>query len=254
MAGNLSSGAKSTYDPGEGIRLFKGLHPDVALVQELNYGGNGAADVDAFVAEAFGAEYTYIREEGVQIPNAVVSRFPIEQSGRWADPKVDNRGFVYAKIAVPGAHPLWAVSVHLLTSGGAARDAEASALVAELEKVVAPGDYVVVGGDLNTENRSEPCLTTLAAVVETGGAPPVDQDGNDATNGPRTKPYDWVLPSPSLAAHEVPALVGSEAFPTGLVFDSRVYSPLADVAPVQKGDSAAVNMQHMPVVKDFRLP
>jgi hypothetical protein len=37
------------------------------------------------------------------------------------------------------------------------------------------------------------------------------------------------------------------------VFDSRVYTPLADVSPVLMTDSAAVNMQHMGVVKDVLL-
>jgi hypothetical protein len=37
------------------------------------------------------------------------------------------------------------------------------------------------------------------------------------------------------------------------VFDSRVYTPLEDVAPVLRADSQATNMQHMPVVKDFLL-
>jgi len=35
------------------------------------------------------------------------------------------------------------------------------------------------------------------------------------------------------------------------VFDSRVYTPLSDVAPVLSTDSAATNMQHMAVVRDF---
>src|SRR5689334_14110649 len=40
VASNLSSGPKQSYDPGEGIRLLKGLRPDVALIQEMNYGQN----------------------------------------------------------------------------------------------------------------------------------------------------------------------------------------------------------------------
>ena len=41
----------------------------------------------------------------------------------------------------------------------------------------------------------------------------------------------------------------SHSFPKGLVFDSRVYTPLSDVAPVLQLDSG--NAQHMAVVKDF---
>jgi hypothetical protein len=70
LAGNISSGATSTYDSGEGIRILQGLHPDVALLQELNYKTNSKADLDELVADAFGAGFTYYREDGLQIPNA----------------------------------------------------------------------------------------------------------------------------------------------------------------------------------------
>jgi endonuclease/exonuclease/phosphatase family metal-dependent hydrolase len=253
LAGNLSSGAASTYDSGESIRLLEGLAPDVALLQEFNYGGNAESDVRAFVDAAFGSTFVFAREEAVQIPNAIVSRFPIITSGRWVDPYVANRGFVYAKIQVPGAHPLWAVSVHFLTTGGAARANEATSLVAQLGTVVAAGDYVVIGGDLNTENRTEACITTLGRYVATSAPYPVDQQGNDNTNSPRSRPYDWVLVDPTLLARRVPTTFGTNVFVSGLVFDSRVYVPLSTVAPITVGDSAATNMQHMPVVEDFFL-
>jgi hypothetical protein len=38
------------------------------------------------------------------------------------------------------------------------------------------------------------------------------------------------------------------------VLDSRVYTPLSEIAPVQADDSASTNMQHMGVVRDFRIP
>lgn len=253
LAGNISSGSSSTYDSGEGIRILQGLHPDIAMLQELLYGANGDADVRSFVDKAFGPTFVFFRESGVQIPNGIVSRYPIEKSGRWVDPKVANRSFVYAKIAVPGPHPLWAVSVHLLTTNGSDRAAEAAALVAELKGVVADGDHVVIGGDFNTDNRTEPCLGTFAQIVATDGEAPADQQGNDNTNGPRSRPYDWVLVDRELAKAQRPTVIGANTFANGLVFDSRVYTPLADVAPVQKLDSDATNMQHMPVVKDFYL-
>ena len=91
------------------------------------------------------------------------------------------------------------------------------------------------------------------AVVDVGGAFPVDQAGNGATNRTRTKPYDWLLVSGGLREHQVPTVIGAASFAAGLVFDSRVYTPLSDVPPVTKTDSDAVNMQHMPVVKDFHF-
>ena len=254
LAGNLSSGSTSTYDSGEGIRILKGLRPDVAMLQELNYKSNTEADLDELVTEAFGADYALYREDGVQIPNGVVSRYPILTAGRWVDPEVDNRGFVYAKIDIPGARDLWAISVHFLTTKSSSRSAEATSLVAQLGAVVADDDFVVIGGDLNTQSRTEACITTLGQIVRTTSPWPADQDGNDNTNGPRSAPYDWVLEGTALAAFQVPTVIGESAFVDGLVFDSRVYAPLEDVAPVVGTDSAAQNMQHMAVVKDFAVP
>ncbi len=255
LAGNISSGNDQSYDPGEGIRMLQGLHPDIALLQETNYGTGTETDLRTFVTTAFGAEYTYFRESGgaISIPNAVVSRFPITESGRWADPKVQNRGFAWSKIAAPGVHPIWAVSVHFLTSNATDRDAEADALLAKLKEVVAEGDYVVIGGDLNTDSRTEPCLATLGGLVDAAGSHAEDHKHNENTNATRSKPYDWVFASPALAALQVPTVLGASNYPKGLVFDSRVYTPLAEVTPVKVGDSSALNMQHMPIVKDFHL-
>jgi endonuclease/exonuclease/phosphatase family metal-dependent hydrolase len=257
VAANTTSGKASTYDSGEGIRFFQGLKPDLALIQEFKYGANTDDDLKKFVTEAFGADYSYYREdmEGeVKIPNGIVSRYKILQSGHWVDPEVRDRSFAYAKLDVPGPHALWAVSLHLVTASSTRRTNEATALVEHLKEVVAEDDFLVLGGDLNTGSRGEACLGKLGELVDTKATPPADQDGNDNTNGPRKEPYDWVLPSPSLAAHRVPTVIGTNSFEAGLVFDSRVYTPLTDVAPVAKEDSSALNMQHMPVVKDFALP
>jgi hypothetical protein len=149
--------------------------------------------------------------------------------------------------------------MHLLTSSGTNRNLEAQAVVAQVQAVVPAGDYVVLGGDFNTDTRAEPCITTFGAVVSTAGPYPDDGKGNAFTSGTRTKPHDWVLPSPALAALQVPTAFasadgGASTFPSGLVFDSRVYTPLTDVPPILATDSAASNMQHMAVVKDFHLP
>jgi endonuclease/exonuclease/phosphatase family metal-dependent hydrolase len=261
MAANISSGPSLNYGPAEGVRIFQGLHPDVVLVQELNVGGNSVAELDGFVTTTFGATFTYYRESiaaAGQIPNGIISRYPILQSGSWVDPGVANRSFAYAKIAIPGPHPLWAISLHLLTSGGTQRSAEVAELVNQVKTVVPAEDYLVLGGDFNTSVRTEDCLvnltTGLAAIVVTAGPYPADGAGNENTSAPRSKPYDWLLADPDLAPLGVPVVVGQHGFASGLVFDSRVFTPLADVAPVQSSDSAAANMQHMPVVRDFLVP
>jgi len=97
-------------------------------------------------------------------------------------------------------------------------------------------------------------VTTMNQVTAAYGPYPADQASNENTNAPRTSPYDWVLASPALDALAVPVVIGMSSFAHGLVFDSRVYTPLTDVPPVLQTDSAATNMQHMGVVRDFAIP
>lgn len=253
MAGNISSGNFQSYDPGHGIRIFQGLTPDIAVIQELNYMSNSASDIRAFVDTAFGPEFHFQREDGAQIPNGVVSRWPIIAGGVWEDTRSNNREFVWARVDIPGSVNLVAVSVHLLTSSATTRDGEAAELVQYVQANVLPSEYLVIGGDLNTANFTEAALTTFSLIVDTT-TQAVDGDGNPGTNAGRTKPYDWLMPDPDLHAHQVPVVIGTHAFVDGLVFDSRVYTPLSDVAPVLVNDSGAPSMQHMAIVRDFLVP
>ena len=224
-------------------------------MQEVRYGDNSAAAQRAFVDAAFGASYAFVRGSlggGADIPNAVVSRFPILDSGEWVDPYVSNRTFVWARIDVPGTADLYAVSVHLLTTNFGDRAGEAQSLVGRLQALPA-GSLVVLGGDLNTSTRTESAITALGQVFATAGPYPVDQAGNQNTNTPRARPYDWVLATGALDSCQVPVTVGATPFPSGLVFDSRVFTPLADVPPVQLSDSDSP-LQHMAVVREFVLP
>ncbi|MBX3226829.1 MAG: endonuclease/exonuclease/phosphatase family protein [Labilithrix sp.] len=255
VASNLTSGNRQSYDPGEGARILQALKPDVALMQEFNYGRNTTAELTTFVHDTFGAEYTWSRETGAaQIPNGVVSRYPIVAKGQWADPQTSTRSFAWARIDVPGDRDLWTISVHLLTSGASRRQAEANAIVARVRAEIPAGDYVVLGGDFNTGSRTEQCIRTFGSLFKTQGPYPVDTRGNGGTSASRGSPYDWVLASPALDALETPAVVGGVSFTHGMVFDSRNFDPLANVAPVRRSDSGAVNMQHMAVVRDFALP
>jgi endonuclease/exonuclease/phosphatase family metal-dependent hydrolase len=257
MAANTTSGNQQSYDPGEGIRIFEGLDPDIVLIQEFSYGDNSDLALQDFVENAFGSSFQYHRESTVGVlnalPNGVITRYPIVDAGIWDDPVVDNRSFVWARLDVPGAVDLWAVSVHLSTAGETSRHQEAVSLAAQIQAQVPATDLLVIGGDLNTDVRTEPCVAALGALVETGAPYPVDQLGNSNTSGNRNKPYDWLVASPAMHALEAPVIVGSQSYQDGLVFDSRVFVPLSDVAPVLFGDSGAVNMQHMAVVRDFVL-
>ena len=82
---------------------------------------------------------------------------------------------------------------------------------------------------------------------------PADQNGDSDTNASRSERYDRVLLSFSMTNLLVPVVMPSRSYANGLVFDSRVYTSLTDVSPVVIGDSGVINMQHMPVVRDFRI-
>ena len=259
VAANLTSGNYQEYSPdngnhsnpeGAGARILKGLKPDVVLIQEFNT----TVPVRQWVNATFGEEFSFMREAEAQIPNGIVSRFPIVESGEWKDPHLDNRDFAWAKIALPNGEMLWAISVHFYSKKSDIREREAKEIIRAIRGKIPEKDYVVIGGDLNTRSAEEPCLRALEPVFPGQKDPPVDQSGNPATNANRTRPYDWVLPDADLLKRAVSVKVAGQEFPHGLVFDSRAFWPLDQVPPVQATDSAAPQMQHMAVVKDFWLP
>ena len=268
MAANTTSGAQQGYEEpdgafdGPGLRIFKALKPDVVAVQEFNFRTNTPADFTALMT-MFGPTYTYFRGAG-GIPNGVISRFPFcagTPPGEWDASDLSDREFTYACIDIPGAVDLWVVSAHLKASSGeqARRLSEADELVGYIQANVPAGAYLVIGGDFNTYSRTEPCLVGngtlkgLNTVAVATGPYPVDMAGVSDTNAARANPYDWVMTDADLDAKRTPLAIGANSFPAGLVFDSRVYSPLADVAPVKANDSGASNMQHMGVIKAFTI-
>ena len=222
------------------------------MMQEVNDGDDSATAIRSLVDAVCGTGCAYVRGTG-QIPNAIVSRYPILDSGEWIDTSVSNRDFVWARIDVPGPNDLWVVSVHLLTTSATNRNTEAGNLVALLNGAVPAGSLVAVGGDFNTDTRTESCVGTFGAYFSTAAPYPADANGNSNTSAPRTRPYDWVLPTPELRALETPVVIDADQFTGGLVVDTRVYTPIGDLAPALATDSGATGMQHMAVVRDFML-
>jgi hypothetical protein len=260
VAANLTSSTDQSYSPsngnhsnpeGAGARILKGLKPDIVLIQEFNC----TIQLSQWISETFGPGYTYYREPGPGIPNGIITRFTIAESGEWDDETQRNRDFAWARIRLPNGRDLWAISVHLKAgnSEGIRRE-EATALVKFMQQRIPKSDPVVLGGDFNTSTRDEACVRVLSQVFDTTGDPPIDQRGQDGTNASRRKPYDWVLADAELQRWMVPVEIGGDRFDRGLVVDTRVFRPIAAIAPAKGADSGVPNMQHMAVVKDYLIP
>jgi len=254
MAANLNGDVQS-YQPFA-IRIFQGLKPDVVCIQEFDYNTDSDADFRSMVDTAFGTNFVYFRENitaSGAIPNGIISRYPIVASGSWTDSEVANRGFAWARIHLPGTNDLYVVSVHLLTSSASERGIESSELKTLMQANFPANAWMVLAGDFNCGSRTEsPGMPTLETFLSDNPIP-VDDIGNSDTSINRNHPHDYVMPSFSLTNQEVATVYPNNVYPTGLVFDSRVYSAndLTNFAPVQQADSGMA--QHMGVVKDFLI-
>jgi endonuclease/exonuclease/phosphatase family metal-dependent hydrolase len=258
MAANIT-GNSQTYE-SFALRIFQGLKPDVVAIQEFNYLGNTFNDFRSMLDTAFGTNFVYIRETGTgyTIPNGVISRWPILESGSWedVDTGVNDRGFCWARIGLPGTNDLFLVSIHLKASSGSSNAARRAAEAAQLKGLIQsnfPANaWIVVAGDGNINSSDEAALATFKSFLEDDPIPTDVPVGGDAdTNNSRAERYDYVFSSPNLNSNRVATVIGSRSFPNGLVFDSRIYSPLGEVAPVVATDSGLA--QHMAVMKDFRV-
>lgn len=262
MAANLTSGNYQRYESA-GLHILKGLKPDIVALQEFNYssstqGVNTPGALREMVDAAFGTSFVYFRETGYAIPNGIISRYPILASGSWTDSDtgVNDRGFAWARIDVPGTNDLYLVSVHLKASSGSSNASRRTAEASEITSLIAANfpshAWVIVSGDMNIYDDAEGAVATFGTILSDTPVP-ADQNGDSDTNASRAKRYDRVLFSYSMTNTVVPVEMPSRTYATGLVFDSRVYTSLTDVPPVVVGDSGASQMQHMAVVRDFRF-
>lgn len=266
VAGNITSGNDQSYDPGHGIRIFKALKPDIALVQEMNYKNNSNNDYENFAQQIVGTDCYAVDSADYQIPNGVVSRYPIKSKGYWKDPNINNRALMWAIVDIPGDVDIFAISVHLHTSPASDQIKAAQVIVDEIAEVKAnnPGKYYyVVGGDFNGDSAVSSNGFGKNSTFYVDGPDPVDEDGYAETNRNRNKQYDFVLADYPMHEFQVPVIYYSSEDPTktkcyedGLVFDTRLYSQSEldeYFSPADINDSGASQMQHMAVVKDFLI-
>jgi endonuclease/exonuclease/phosphatase family metal-dependent hydrolase len=271
MAANITSGNLQSYDPGEGIRIFQALKPDVVMIQEFNYHQNTADDYRSFVDQVCGPTCAWSAGTAGagRLPNGVISRWPIVETGFWDDPGVDNRDLDWARIDLPAAKDLFVVSVHLHTSPAGDQVAAAQVIAREITQYRAAHPdccWYVVGGDFNG-----PAAVSSSGFGSYAGQPvfyvegphPVGPDGQIETNATGSKQLDFVLLDLALHAFQVPSVFTSTngtaplTYVNGLVLRADAFTQaVLDTffPPAQTSDSTASGMQHMGVVKSVRLP
>jgi len=273
----------NTFAREESIRIFQGMEPDIALLQE--WAIKATSNHRAYVDEAFGPEFYYYLAYSnrnpvgdlAAMPNGIVSRWAMQTWGGWEYQSDPNKPYsAWAIIDLPGKEEnLGVVSVHL-APGDTTEDKEKRIEEANVIKNYVEAnfdtvnDYIVVGGDLNAVSGNEAvewCLQTFALFLEPTNHRPEDRLGDENTNQIRDKPYDWIMPNQLLDDLHTTLYIGDldpqYEYDEGLVFDSHVFSrwsdtttagpgtPLWNLPPVLYGDSHSSEMDHMGVMKAF---
>jgi endonuclease/exonuclease/phosphatase family metal-dependent hydrolase len=253
MAANLAeqtSACDTVYGP-PATRIFQGLKPDIVGIQEWNV--TNAGGHRAFVDAAFGTNFSYYAEPSLScpMPNGIISRWPIIESGYWNDNQIGNRNFAWAVVDIPGDTDLRVVSVHLKAGSTPTevlqREYEARALT-NYFALVPTNQAIVLVGDLNVSSASEAVYTILSARLS-DASQPSDRFGNRNTNISQDRRYDYILPDARLELAHRTLTVEGQNFHDGLVFESSQWLPPS--APILPGDSTASNIQHLTVVKAF---
>jgi len=240
------------YPETEATRIFQGLEPDIACLQEFN-----PDNPYSFVDNAFGTDY-YLYVEPRYHPNAIVSKWSFQTYGFWDCPEVSDREFAWAVVNVPGTKKLQVVSCHLKSGTGSedvqTRENQANELKSQIQANFDDNQYIVIGGDLNTQYRSSSPISIFQSYLTTSDGTPADRNGDSDTNEIRTYNYDWIIPNDELGDTVTTLFVGSYSYGGGIVFDSHVFTPLSEVSPVQYGDTHASAMDHEPVMKAYNIP
>ena len=240
------------YPETQATRIFQGLGPDIACLQEFN-----PSNAESFVDQAFGTDY-YLYVEPRYHPNAIVSRWSFQTYGFWDCPEVSDREFAWAVVNVPGSKKLQVATCHLKSGTSSediqTRENQANELKSQIQANFDDNQYIVVGGDLNTQYRSSSPISIFQSYLTTSDGTPADRDGDSDTNEIRTYNYDWIIPNDELGDTITSLFVGSYSYSGGIVFDSHVFTPLSEVSPIQYDDTHASAMNHEPVMKAYNIP
>ena len=251
---NLNSGNISS-DDGNGANIIKALKPDIILAQEFKYKNNSDSAIKEYINNRFGSEYAYYcignEMSNSSVPNGIISRYPIKADENnhcyhWYSQLASSAEWSWGILTIPGSKELIVASVNLDEEK---YSTELPDLKSKFMEKFNSGSYFagIIGGTFNTPDRTL-VESIFDQVLDVGGKYPADQEGNDNTDLGRTIPANWLL-----ATHELissPMEIGTSVYNNGIVFDSRVYTPLSDLPSVSSGDSVA-GMQYMVVGRDL---
>ena len=255
MSANATSGSAQLYE-APGMNMLYAMDPDIIIIQEF---AGSALEVVQNLEDHFHTKYSYHKGKG-RIGNGIIVKGENKIKSTYTQPSVistiRDRYYEAAIVDIPGDKDLLVVSLHLYTKASedqVSQIDEYPAVAKFIHSILNEGDYyVAVGGDLNSSTNYY-VNYYWNSMLATDITYPRDQKGNFKTNAARRRHYDWVLVDKKFQEFSVPTQIGSQTFPNGYVLDSRVHSPLSDISPVEYDDSAAQNMQHMPVVRDFLI-
>jgi endonuclease/exonuclease/phosphatase family metal-dependent hydrolase len=208
MTYNVHSGFSSAgrLDPEAIAQVIQASGADIVALQEVSRVRllDGEADLVVWLSRRLGMPILFHGTEEPIWGNAVLSRYPVLESG-WGDlPRegtLIGRGFLWARIQVGGPAPLLLIATHLhhVESEGREREAQVTSLLA----FWAGRDHSVVLGDLN----ALPDAPEMRQLAEAG----LVDAWEEAAEGPGftwpvRDPYqriDWIWHTPDLSALQV---------------------------------------------------
>jgi endonuclease/exonuclease/phosphatase family metal-dependent hydrolase len=165
---------------------------------------DGSADIPGWLSRRLGMPYLFKGTEEPNWGNAILSQYPILESG-WDDlpraGKLIGRGYLWAKIDVGGPEPLLIIVTHLhhLVPDTDARQAQVPVL---LEFWGGVGQTILLG-DLNAEPGSPEMKMISEAGLQDAWSLSGDGTGFTFSSVQPVKRIDWIWHTPDLMPVEV---------------------------------------------------
>jgi endonuclease/exonuclease/phosphatase family metal-dependent hydrolase len=205
MTYNSHSGFSSAgrLDPEAIAQVIQASGADLVALQEVSRVRllDGEADLVVWLSRRLGMPILFRGTEEPIWGNAILSRYPVLESG-WGDlPRegtLIGRGYLWARIQVGGPAPLLLIATHLhhVETEGRVREAQ----VADLLTFWAGRSYSVLLGDLNAMPASlEMQRLAEAGLIDSWG----QAGGGPGFTWPARDPYqriDWIWHTADLSA------------------------------------------------------